>query len=491
MDLSQNTVFGDRFLIFTMKILYFGAGFVGACSAVVNADSGHDVLVYDINHELVNNLSSLKKDKIEFSLHERGLGDLIIKNQSKIKFTFDLAEVEKFIDFTEAVFMCLPTPEKDNTGETSLIFYETATKTLGKILTKRNNNNQSQYVLLVNKSTVPVNMVNQMKEIMDKLGVKNFGVGSNPEFLVEGKAIEGSTRQDRVVVGAWNEKDFAIFRNIYSRFVSSSNTEYIEVNPLEAAASKLLANYILFNRLANCFDVVGRICEKFDDLNFENIRKVLITDKRIGEWGFYDSLFAGGSCFIKDARSLFYQLKSQGVNTDIIDSILTANQRQLDNFLARPKDELNFDWHGKTVGILGLAFKRDTNDIRNSSSLKVTEFLFDQNVAQIKAFDPIAGNNYLKYFANNKDVSKINLIDSEIKAISGVDVLIIATDWPQFRKLSDVIKNNLAKGAIIMDGRRILQNKYEELAEAGYNIIAVGSPVIKALKRENIKTLKQ
>jgi len=378
-----------------MKLLYFGAGFVGACSATVNADSGHNVLVYDVNKELVKNLSSLDKDKIESNLFEKGLGDLIIKNQLRIKFTADLLDVKNFIDATEAIFLCLPTPEKENTGETNLFFYETAVKTLGKILAKRNNGKQDQYVLLINKSTVPVNMTNQTKEIMEELGVKNFGVGSNPEFLVEGKAIEGSTKQERIVIGAWNEKDFAIFRNIYNRFYESPLTNYIEVNPYEAAASKLLANYILFNRLANCFDVVGRVCEKFIGLRFENIRKALTTDSRIGEWGFYNSLFAGGSCFIKDARSLFYQLKSQGVNTDIVDSILTANQRQLDNFLARAESELNFNWSGKIVGIMGLAFKRDTNDIRNAASLKVTEFLFSQNVARIKAYDPVAGNNYL------------------------------------------------------------------------------------------------
>lgn len=465
-----------------MKILYFGAGFVGACSAAVNADSGHNVLVYDINKELINNLSSLDKDKIESSLHERGLGELIIENQARIKFTFDLAEVEKFIDLTEAVFLCLPTPEKDNTGETNLILYETAARTLGEILAKRNQSEQSQYVLLINKSTVPINMINQTKEIMEKLGVKNFGVSSNPEFLVEGKAIEGSDCPSRVVVGAWDEKDFAIFRDIYSRFVEAPGVSYIEVNPVEAAASKLLANYILFNRLANCFDVIGRVCEKFEGLHFENIRKVLITDKRIGSWGFYNSLFAGGSCFIKDASSLFYQLKSRGVNTDIVDSVLTANQRQLDNFLARAENELNFDWEGKTVGILGLAFKQDTNDVRNSASLKVTEFLFDQNVARINAYDPVAGNNYLKHFVNNKNSNKINLVDLEIKAISGADVLIITTDWPQFRELTKLIEDNLPKGAIIMDGRRILQHKYKELAEAEYSIIAVGSPVVKALK---------
>lgn len=462
-----------------MKILYFGGGFVGACSAAVSADSGHEVLVYDINRELVDSLSSLDKDKIESCLFEKGLGDLLIRNQTRIKFTSDLAEAEKFIDQIEAVFMCLPTPERDGTGETNLEIYQAAAETLGGILVKRNNGAQSRYVLIVNKSTVPIDMVKRTKEIMLDGGVKNFGVGANPEFLVEGKAIEGSIRPPRVVVGADSQTDFAIFRNIYSRFVEAAHISYLEVNPLEAAASKLLANYILFSRLANCFDVVGRVCEKFPGLQFENIRKVLITDSRIGDWGFYDSLFAGGSCFIKDARSLSRQLKDKGAKTDLVDDVLAANQRQLVNFLNRAEAELNFSWPGKTVALLGLAFKQDTNDIRNAASLGTTEFLFAQGVKRIKAYDPAAGNNYLKYFAKHKGALKIKLADSEAEAIKGADVLLITADWPQFRGLDDLIIKNLPKGAVIMDGRRLLAQKYDELKAAGYDIIAVGSPVIK------------
>jgi len=464
-----------------MKILYFGGGFVGACSAAVSADSGHEVLVYDINEELVKSLSSGDKDKIEAYLFEKGLGDLLIRNKARIKFTSDLTEAEKYIDETEAVFMCLPTPEKDGTGETNLKIYEAAAKTLAGILIKRNNGAQSQYVLIINKSTVPIDMINRTKEIMLSAGVKNFGVGSNPEFLVEGKAIEGSIRPPRVVVGAESEKDFAIFRSIYSRFVEASNIEYIEVSPAEAEASKLLANYILFSRLANCFDVVGRVCEKFPGLQFENIRKVLIADSRIGDWGFYDSLFAGGSCFIKDARSLAHQLKVKGAKADLVDDTLAANQRQLNNFLTRAETELNFDWSGKTVGILGLAFKQDTNDMRNSAALGATDFLLARDIKQIKAYDPVAGTNYLKYFSSPENTGKINLVNTEAEAISGVDVLIIATDWPQFRGLEGLIIEKLPKGALIMDGRRMLAQKYEELARAGYNIIAVGSMVIKAI----------
>lgn len=455
---------------------------MGACSAAVSADSGHEVLVYDINQELVKSLSSKDKDKIEAYLFEKGLGDLIIRNQARIKFTFNLSEAERFIEATEAIFMCLPTPEKDGTGETNLEIYEAAAKTLGEILVKRNNGAQSQYVLLINKSTVPIEMVSRTKEIMEAGGVKNFGAGSNPEFLVEGKAIEGSIRPERIVVGAWSEKDFAIFRNIYDRFIEAPNVNYLEVNPLEAAASKLLANFMLFNRLANCFDVVGRVCEKFPGLHFENIRKILITDSRIGDWGFYNSLFAGGSCFIKDARSLMYQLKAKGAKTDLVDDCLAANQRQLVNFLNRAKAELNINWSGKTVALLGLSFKRDTNDIRNSAAVEATKFLLAAGVKRMKAYDPVAGNNFLKYFSGQRAVDKIELVETEAKAIAEAEVLIVAGDWPQFRELDGLIKRTLPKGAIIMDGRRMLQQKYQELAQAGYNIIAVGSPVIKAVK---------
>jgi len=466
-----------------MKILYFGAGYVGACSAAISADSGHEVLVYDINQELVKCLSSNDKDTIESRLYEKGLGDLIIRNKERLKFTFDLADLEKFVDSAEAVFMCLPTPEKDGSGETNLTFYDAAAKTLAGILVKRNYGAQSQYVLLVNKSTVPIEMVNRTKEIMEAEGVKNFGAGSNPEFLVEGKAIEGSIRPERIVVGASSGKDFAIFRNIYNRFLEAPNVNYIEVNPLEAAASKLLVNYMLFNRLANCFDVVGRVCEKFDGMHFENIRKILITDSRIGDWGFYDSLFAGGSCFIKDARSLSFQLKNRGGVTDLVDDVLAANQRQLTNFLNRAKAEINFDWSGKTAALLGLAFKRDTNDVRNSAAIEVAKFLLSAGVKKIQAYDPVAGHNFYRHFFEKSGAEKIELAETEAKAITGADILIIAGDWPQFRELENLVKQFLPKGAVIMDGRRMLQQKYGELAQAGYNIIAVGSPLIKAGKQ--------
>src|SRR3989338_5569324 len=198
-----------------MNILYIGGGFVGACSAAVSDDSGHQTLVFDIDSKKVKALSSGDRDTIESCLFEEGLGDLIIRNQERLTFTTNYQDVDKFLDTCDAVFMCLPTPEIGETGESDLTYYFTAAKKLAQSLLERNQNRQTKYIVLVNKSTVPVDMVDKTQEMMEKVGVKNFGVVSNPEFLVEGKAIQGSLHPDRVVVGAWQEKDFKVMRQIY------------------------------------------------------------------------------------------------------------------------------------------------------------------------------------------------------------------------------------------------------------------------------------
>src|SRR3989344_2009887 len=237
-----------------MRILYIGGGFVGACSAAVSADSGHPVLVFDIDEKKVKLLNSSDRDTIQSCLFEEGLGDLLIRNKERIEFTTDYKKVEEFIDGCDAVFMCLPTPEIGETGESDLSYYLNAAKKLSASLKNRNDGKQNKYVVIVNKSTVPIDMVDKTEEIMNSAGAKNFGVVANPEFLVEGKAIEGSIHPDRVVVGAWKEKDFIIMRQLYQRFFNSTSIKYLEVNPKEAAAGKLLANFSLFNKIAICFD---------------------------------------------------------------------------------------------------------------------------------------------------------------------------------------------------------------------------------------------
>ena len=460
-----------------MNILYIGSGFVGACSAAVSASSGHHVLVYDIDEKKIQMLGSGDRDIIETCLYEKGLGDLLVRNSERIQFTIDYTKVEAFLDNCDVVFMCLPTPEIGETGESNLTYYFAAAQKLAQALFKRNQGKQEKYVVIVNKSTVPIDMVDKTQEIMDEAGVKNYGVVSNPEFLVEGKAVEGSIKPNRVVIGAWKQKDFEIMQKIYQRFYDDPNVQYLEINPKEAAAGKLLANFTLFNKLAVCFDVIGRTCETFANLDYENIRKVLASDPRIGSWGLYDSLYAGGSCFIKDARSLAHQLQTSGQDADLVNETYLANRKQLQTFIGRAEKN-GFDWVDKKVALLGLAFKRDTNDIRNSPSIDIVNFLIGKQVKEINCFDPAAIPMFKNVFPESE---QIKYLGNELETIKDADVVIIATDWPQFRGLADVLVNEKNNQPLIMDGRRMLQHRYGDLQKAGFEIIAVGSPFIKGL----------
>jgi len=457
-----------------MKVIYIGAGYVGACSAAVSADSGHNTLVYDIVGEKIRLLGSGDRDLIESCLFEEGLGDLLVRNRDRLEFTSSYRRVAAWLDGCDAVFMCLPTPEVGETGESDLSYYDKAARKLAASLAKRNGGKQKKYIVIVNKSTVPVHMADETGRIMRRAGVRNFGVVSNPEFLVEGLAVQGSLRPDRIVVGARRERDFAVMRRIYQRFCPAPNVAYIEVNPREAAAGKLLANFLLFNKLAVCFDVVGRTCEAFGGVEFENIRRILHTDPRIGTWGLYNSLYAGGSCLIKDARSLSHQLREAGVGADLVDEVYRANRRQLGGFIERAEKEARYAWKGKRAALLGTAFKRNTNDIRNSASVNIAASLLDKGAAELRVYDPQAMESFKRVFPPSK---RVRYCDSEAAAVDGADAVIVATDWPQFRGLGDLLLG-LKRRPLLMDGRRILQHLYPRLRQAGFKIIAVGSPFI-------------
>lgn len=474
-----------------MNVLYIGGGFVGACSAAVTADSGHTTLVFDVDADKVRKLSTDDRDTIQSCIHEEGLAELLIRNRPRIRFTTDIEEAHRFIEDVDIIFMCLPTPDKAGTaGESDLSFYEAAVATIGPFLRDRQVGVQSKHVVIINKSTVPINMVDYTHELFEKQGVKNFGIVANPEFLVEGKAIEGSVRPDRVVVGAETPEDFEMMRRLYQRFYDSTNVKYIEVNPREAAAGKLLANFLLFNKVVLTYDIFGRMCEYFPGLVFENVRKILITDPRMGSWGLYDSLYAGGSCFIKDALSLAHQLEQNGTHAHLIRGILDANVFQRDHFFGRAETEAQFSWNDKKVSLLGLAFKYGTNDMRNSGAIGLIDQLLNAGVTEIRVYDPVAMMECKKYFnpAKNELYSRITYAVNEQDALSGTQACIIATDWPQFKTLAYIIRAVVQPPYLIMDGRRIIQHYFTELQEAGYDIVAVGSPFMKGRSPNHLTT---
>ncbi len=457
-----------------------GGGFVGACSAAVTADSGHETLVFDIDADKVKKLSSNDRDLIESCIHEEGLADLLIRNRERISFTTDVDRMEQFVHDLDCIFMCLPTPEKPDSGEADLSYYEKAVAMLGPVLKQRNNGAQTKRIIIINKSTVPIHMIDATEALFTAQGVKNVGVVSNPEFLVEGKAIEGSVRPPRVVVGANHQEDFLLMRQLFQRFYDSANIAYIEVNPYEAAAAKLLANFLLFNKVVLTYDVIGRVCERFAGIRYEQVRSILMSDPRIGNWGLYDSLFAGGSCFIKDASSLAHQLEQAGAGASMVHAVLEANVFQRDHFFGRAETDAGFDWSKKSVAILGLAFKQDTNDIRNSGAIGIIQQVLGAGASSITIYDPSAMDEGKKYFDANKNplYGRIRYAANETDALEGTQVCVICTDWPQFKTLGETIKKTVKAPYLIMDGRRMLQGQFAELQKMGYDILAVGSPFI-------------
>ncbi len=458
-----------------MHILYIGAGFVGTTSGAASAASGHDVMVYDINENRIRAFLSYDRETIEECLYEEGLGELVVHNRDRLHFTALQSDMESYVDVAEAIFLCVPTPEIQDTGESDLSFFRSAIATLVSTLARRNSGLQQKRIALVIKSTVPIEALAEARNVLMQAGVRNVGIVSNPEFLVEGKAVQGSVKPDRIVVGAECPEDFALMRQVYWRFAESPTVSYIEVNPAEAAASKLLANFYLLNRLMVCFDVIGRTCEAFPDIKFEHVRKVLTTDKRIGEWGFFDSLYAGGSCLSKDSRSLAYQLMSKQQDASLIEEINKANERQYRLFMDRAEREVGFVWKEKVVALLGLSFKRDTNDVRKSASIFIAQELLAQHIAKLQIFDPVSTKQFAQIFSENEVVVSA---ESETKAIHGADIIIIATDWPQFRGLGDILLAHTGR-PLIMDGRRILQHRYADLQQAGFTVLAVGSPCLR------------
>ncbi len=462
-----------------MHILYIGAGFVGSCSAAVMAKFGHNTVVYDINKERIGVFNTFDRDLIESALFEQDLGSLIVQNKQRMLFTNDYDKFSSYLDSADVIFICVPTPLKnDATGDYELSYFDDAISSLSQALLSRNKGTQEKYIVIATKSTVPIDTQEKLVKNFESKGVKNFGVVSNPEFLVEGQAVKDSFSPDRVVVGAVQEKDFMVMRDLYQRFYNAPGVSYVEVNPREAAAGKLLSNYILLSRLVTTFEVVGRTSEVIPGINFEKLRKIITTDKRIGNYGFYNSIYAGGSCLTKDSFALARQLEDVSGNTEQIHSILDGNIFQYNNFFERITKQANFVIKDKSLSILGLSFKRDTNDIRNSGALDLAVRLIENGVAQLRIYDPVANEIFKKKYGS-KYGDLIYYCNSEEEALKDSSGCFILTDWPQFSTLDQLILKVCPAPYLIADGRRMISQSYTKLQEAGYDIVAVGSPFIK------------
>lgn len=453
-----------------MKIIVVGTGYVGLVHAAVCSEYGHEVYAFDIDTEKITSFSSGRADLIEKFVNEPGLSNIIRETMGRSLFFSD--DMPSIIEGTDAIFMCLPTPSNID-GSTNLTFYDAAAESIAENLAKRKD---TRRVVLVNKSTVPIGTARHLEDILKAHGVKNFGVSSNPEFLAEGTAVADARRPDRVVVGCDHAEDFRILRRVYSQFVHHVRIKYIETTPETAEAIKYVANTMLLTYISFWNGVGAKIGEKMSNVNIDDLRHGVTADDRISTWGSFVSNGAGGSCFGKDITSLIYQLRRVNVSTKMLEASFEVNEYQKVYLIDRAITEAGFKFNNKTVAVLGLAFKKHTNDMRDASSIKVVESLLGKGVASIHAYDPLANNTAREVFDPSKNIlfEKISYFNSAREAIIGSHALFISSDCEEFRGFSRTIEDTVKPPYLVMDGRRMIPD-YDELVSKKYTYLAVGS----------------
>jgi len=455
-----------------MKIIVVGTGYVGLVHAAVCSEYGHEVYAYDNDTHKIEEFSSGQSEKIEKHVNEPGLVNIIRETIDRhLSFS---ADIEPIFEGTDAIFMCLPTPSNLD-GSTNLTYFDAAAEYLAQIASQRKD---LRRIVFVNKSTVPIGTARHLAQIMQRHGVNNFGVASNPEFLAEGSAVSQARRPDRVVVGCDHEEDFKILQRVYSQFVHHVRIKYIETTPETAEAIKYVANTMLLTYISFWNGVGAKIGEKFPNIKIDDLRMGVTADDRISTWGSFVSNGAGGSCFGKDIASLINQLRGVNVSTKMLEASFEVNEHQKVYLIDRAITEADFEFNNKTVAVLGLAFKKHTNDMRDASSIKVVESLLGKGVAQIKAYDPLANETAKAVFDPSKNIlfKKIEYMNTAREALKNSDALFISSDCEEFRGLSRTIEDTTKPPFLVMDGRRMIPD-FEDLVDKKYNYLAVGSMV--------------
>ena len=435
-----------------MKIAIVGTGYVGLVTGTCFSEMGIDVTCVDVQD---SKIEKLKKGIIP--IYEPGLEDMVHRNYTagRLKFTTDLKEC---LDDVEVVFSAVGTPP-DEDGSADLKYVLEVARTIGC--------NMNKYVLVVTKSTVPVGTAQKVKsaiqEELDKRNVKiEFDVASNPEFLKEGDAVDDFMKPDRVVVGVESEKAKAIMERLYKPFMMNNYrlifTDIPSAEMIKYAANSMLATRISFmNDIANLCELVGA------DVNM--VRKGIGADSRIGSKFLYPGCGYGGSCFPKDVKALIHTGIDNGYHMEVIEAVERVNERQksivYDKLVA-----LMGDVRGKTIAILGLAFKPETDDMREAPALVVIDKLL-QAGATVRVFDPIAMAECKRRIGDVVTYTE-NLYD----CADGADALVLMTEWRQFRMPTWNVIQKVMKGCVVVDGRNIWNR--QELEDIGYLYTRIG-----------------
>ena len=435
-----------------MNIAIVGTGYVGLVSGTCFAEMGAHVTCVDVD---VRKIEKLKNGIMP--IYEPGLEELVKRNVGfeRLKFTTDLTEV---LDDVEVVFSAVGTPP-DEDGSADLKYVLAVARQFGQNLNK--------YNILVTKSTVPVGTAKKVKaailEELDKRGVNvPFDVASNPEFLKEGAAIKDFMSPDRVVIGTESEKAKEVMTRLY-RPLMLQNFRVIFMDILSAEMTKYAANAMLATRISFMNDIAN-LCERVG-ANVDSVRKGIGTDTRIGSKFLYAGCGYGGSCFPKDVKALVHTGMDNDYHMEVIEAVERVNEKQKSIVYDKIIRAVG-DVKGKTIAIIGLAFKPETDDMREAPALVVIEKLLNDG-ATVRVFDPIAMDECKRRIGDVVTYCK-NMYD----AADGADVFALMTEWRQFRMPSWNVIQKVMNGNIIVDGRNIYDR--QELEEMGFVYTRIG-----------------
>lgn len=431
-----------------MHIAVIGTGYVGLVTGACFAEFGVEVTCVDVDENKINRLN-----EGIIPIYEPGLDQIVEKNSKagRLHFTTD---IKSAVEQALVIFLAVGTPPKAD-GSPDMSFYQSAAKSIAEAM--------NGYKVLVTKSTVPVHTGKWLRQFVEENQITktNFGVASNPEFLREGAAIEDFMRPDRVVIGSNEEDAIAIMKDLYRPLYLIETP--IVITSLEAAelikyaANAFLATKITFiNEIANLCDAIG--CDVHD------VARGMGMDNRIGRKFLHPGPGYGGSCFPKDTRALTTVADQFGVETLIVDAVIEANERQRRAMIPKIQNLVG-ELSGKQIGVLGLSFKPETDDMRESPATDIIKDL-QKLGARIKAFDPVAMDEA------KHSLPDIEYAADEYDAIEGADVLVFLTEWNQFRALDMEKVRRLLKSPKIADLRNIYEPKV--MREMGFEYVGVG-----------------
>ena len=432
-----------------MNIAVVGTGYVGLVSGTCFAETGNRVTCIDIDVNKINKLNNG-----ELPIYEPGLETLFERNkkEGRLFFTTNLAEG---IRDAKIIFLALPTPPGED-GSADLKYIIKVAGDLSEIIT--------DYKVIVDKSTVPVGTAEKVAEVLaKKLDKSLFDVVSNPEFLREGVAVEDFLKPDRVVIGAETEAAKSLMIKLYEPYVRQGNP-IIMMDIRSAEMTKYAANSYLAARIS-FMNEIANLCEKLG-ADVDMVRKGMGSDSRIGKRFLFPGVGYGGSCFPKDVMALHKSAQDNGYDFKILDAVMEVNELQKEVLFHKINGYFNGDLSGKTIAFWGLAFKPETDDVREAPAITIARLLMEKG-ARVKAYDPEGMPNFKVQVSD-----KIEYCDNMYEAIEGADALAVITEWSVFRMPDFDKMKKLMKAPNVFDGRNIYT--VEEMKENGFYYDSIG-----------------